>query len=205
MKARRLKSFGSPIMAAGGIVIAHGRTPLVAVVQRRKDDQWVLPKGKLKPKETALAAAQREAREETGHRVAAHEYLGVVSYETGDGPKIVQFWRMRSLGHTDQRLMRDIKAVKWLPLEAAIARLTFPLERAFLTQVGERTLKLARRRATTRPAKPSHAPRPASVADSSAAQVFNTVRPAGAPTRTVLQRLLSRLHAPKTHGVARPL
>ena len=34
-------------MAAGGIVVRGTHTPLIAVVQRRKDDGWVLPKGKL--------------------------------------------------------------------------------------------------------------------------------------------------------------
>jgi hypothetical protein len=36
--------------------------------------------------------------------------------------------------------MRDIKAVKWLPLQDALARLSHPLERAFLAQIGERGL-----------------------------------------------------------------
>ena len=125
-----------------------GRLPLVAIVQRRKDDGWVLPKGKLKPGETPAAAAQREASEETGHRVTVREYLGVVSYESGDKPKIVQFWRMASQGETGREPMRDIKAVKWLPLEAAIARLSQPVERAFLAHIGGRSVKLARLGAT---------------------------------------------------------
>jgi 8-oxo-dGTP diphosphatase len=202
MKARRLKSFTPPIMAAGGIVIAAGRTPLFAIVQRRKDDEWVLPKGKLKPRESVLAAAQREAREETGHRVAVQEYLGVVSYETGDGPKIVQFWRMRSLGSADQRLMRDIKAVKWLPLDAAIARLTFPIERAFLAQVGERSLRLARRRPSPRPSTAQHRPRTAPDAGIAGEEVFRTSGPASGATRGMFHRLLSRLHPAKTDDAA---
>ncbi len=138
-------------MAAGGIVITASRPPLIAVVQRRKDDGWVLPKGKLKPRESALGAAQREATEETGHRVSVHEYLGVVSYESGDKLKIVQFWRMASMGQTGREPMGDIKAVKWLTLEAAIARLSQPVERTFLAHIGDRSLKLARlgRRATS--------------------------------------------------------
>jgi 8-oxo-dGTP diphosphatase len=205
MKARRLKSFASPIMAAGGIVIAPGRRPLVAIVQRRKDDQWVLPKGKLKPRESALAAAQREAREETGHRVAIHEYLGVVSYEASERPKIVQFWRMRSLGSADHRPMRDIKAVKWLPLDAAIARLTFPVERAFLAQIGERTLKLARRRSPRPPAKSQVPRRPIIEASNTAAEEHNTRngRTSDAPARrNVFRRLFSRTSSSKTDASA---
>jgi 8-oxo-dGTP diphosphatase len=204
MKVRRLKSFASPIMAAGGIVIAPGRTPLVAVVQRSKDSEWVLPKGKLKPRESALAAAQREAREETGHRVAAQDYLGVVSYETSDRPKIVQFWRMRSLGSADRMPMRDIKAVKWLPLDAAIARLTFPVERAFLAHIGERSLKLARRQPA---AKVRAAPPP--LHETGKAPATEHVAPPGnatpgAPTANMFRRLFSRLQASKGDTPAPP-
>jgi 8-oxo-dGTP diphosphatase len=204
MKARRLKSFASPIMAAGGIVIAPGRTPLVAVVQRRKDNEWVLPKGKLKPRESALAAAQREAREETGHRVAAQDYLGVVSYETSERPKIVQFWRMRSLGGADHPPMRDIKAVKWLPLDAAIARLTFPVERAFLAHIGERAMKPVRRPPAT---KVQSAPRP--MHETGKSPTTEHVAPPdnatpGAATANVFRRLFLRLHASKGDRSATP-
>ncbi len=37
-----------PVYAAGGVVIREGSRPLIAVVQRSKDDRWVLPRGKLK-------------------------------------------------------------------------------------------------------------------------------------------------------------
>ena len=60
MKPRRQKSLSAPIMAAGGIVMTAGRLPLVAVVQRRKDDGGVLPKGKLKPPESAVAAREKK-------------------------------------------------------------------------------------------------------------------------------------------------
>jgi 8-oxo-dGTP diphosphatase len=133
-----------PVLAAGGIVLRDGRKPLVAVVQRRKDDGWVLPKGKLKPNEKPIAAARREAMEETGHDVVVHEFLGVISYLGGRGPKIAHFWRMQSLGGPAGELMDDIKAVEWLPLSAAIERLSLPHERSFLSNVGRRALKRAR-------------------------------------------------------------
>jgi len=115
--------------------------PLIAVVQRRKDNGWVLPKGKLKPSESAIAAAEREVVEETGHNVSVHEFLGVVSYKATNGkPKVVQFWRMHPRGGRTRKLMRDIKAVKWLPLEAAIEKLDHPLEQLFLRNVGHRAV-----------------------------------------------------------------
>jgi 8-oxo-dGTP diphosphatase len=60
---------GKTVHAAGGIVVRNGKRPLIAVVQRAKDELWVLPRGKLKSNESAMAGARREVIEETGHRV----------------------------------------------------------------------------------------------------------------------------------------
>jgi len=48
----------------------------------------------------------------------------------------VHFWRMEAEGGQVRKLMNDIKAVDWLPLDDALARLSREYERAFLTQVG---------------------------------------------------------------------
>lgn len=151
-----------PVQAAGGIVVRSGREPLIAVVQMRKLGHWVLPKGKLNPGEDALTAAKREVLEETGHQVSVHEYLGALSYEVRRGPKVVQFWRMQTIGGAPVRkLMRDIKAVRWLPLAEAIEALTHPREQAFLAQVGPAVLAQAEVRPkpiTTEPAELAPAP-----------------------------------------------
>ena len=140
------KSTRTPVMAAGGIVVRHGAKPLIAVVQRRRDNAWVLPKGKLKPGETPIAAARREATEETGAEVRVHEFLGVISYLGGSGPKIAHFWRMHAAAGTAGRLMDDIKAVEWLPLAAATARLSLAHEQQFLRNVGRKALRQALRK-----------------------------------------------------------
>jgi 8-oxo-dGTP diphosphatase len=132
-----------PILGAGGIVVRGGDKPLVAVVQRRKDDRWVLPKGKLKRDESAIAGAEREVMEETGQDVVVHEFLGAISYMVGGKPKVVQFWRMEAADRPARKLTKDIKAVKWLPLEAAIKKLKDPLEQLFLRNVAERALVIA--------------------------------------------------------------
>jgi 8-oxo-dGTP diphosphatase len=135
------KSTRAPVLAAGGIVIRNGTKPLLAIVQRRRDGAWVLPKGKVKPHEAPIAAAKREAIEETGSQVRVNEFLGVISYLGGNGPKITHFWRMRALDAPPGKLMGDIKAVEWLPLAAAIERLTLPHEQIFLRNVGRRALR----------------------------------------------------------------
>jgi 8-oxo-dGTP pyrophosphatase MutT (NUDIX family) len=130
----------TPIMGAGGIVVRGGPRPLIALVQRSKDDAWVLPKGKLKRKEAPIDAAEREVVEETGYRVELHDYLGAISYKVGRKLKLVEFWSMRALGRSGYRLADDIQAVQWLPLEEAINHLELPLEQLFLRNVGPRAL-----------------------------------------------------------------
>ncbi|EHR05138.1 NUDIX hydrolase [Bradyrhizobium sp. WSM471] len=133
----------APVMAAGGIVLRRGAPPLVAVVRQRKRNEWVLPKGKLDDGETPKQAAHREVLEETGHEVAIHEFLGTLVYQSGGRSKVVHFWRMEAGDGPVRKLMNDIKAVDWLTLEDALARLSREYERVFLTQVGPIALAAA--------------------------------------------------------------
>jgi 8-oxo-dGTP diphosphatase len=126
----------APILAAGGIVLRGASRPRIAVVRLRREKVWVLPKGKLMPREHPRDAAKREVREETGHDVTVHEFLGSMSYAVEGKVKIVQFWLMRTNGPPVHELMDDVKAVKWLPLRQAIETLSRAHEKVFLTHVG---------------------------------------------------------------------
>jgi len=126
----------TPVLAGGGIVLRQADTPLIAVVRLRKRDEWVLPKGKLDDGETPRAAAEREVREETGYNVSVHEFLGTLVYESGGRSKVVHYWRMKANGGPVRELMHDVRAVDWLPLEDAVARLSRGYEQAFLQTVG---------------------------------------------------------------------
>ena len=149
-----------PILAAGGIVVRGNAKPMVAVVQLRKDGDWVLPKGKLNQGEDALAAAQREVQEETGLTVTVQEFVGTLCYEVNGRSKIVQFWRMHPNGGPARELMRDIKAVVWLPLEKAIRKLARPHEQAFLASAGPAAIKSHRETAAIRALPPAAARAP---------------------------------------------
>jgi 8-oxo-dGTP diphosphatase len=133
----------APVLAAGGIVLRQTRPPLIAVVRLRKSSEWVLPKGKLDNGETPRDAAMREVLEETGHDVSVHEFLGTLAYDTGGRSKIVHYWRMETSGRPTRQLMNDVRAVDWLPLEAAVERLSRDHERAFLANVGPLALQSA--------------------------------------------------------------
>ncbi len=140
-----------PVLAAGGIVISGGRKPRTAIVQRRRDNAWVLPKGKLKPNERPIAAARREATEETGCEVRVHEFLGVISYIGGSGPKIAHFWRMQAIGDPIGKPAADIKAVEWLPPSAAIDRLSLSHEQFFLSHIGRHAVRRTLKRTPIKP------------------------------------------------------
>jgi 8-oxo-dGTP diphosphatase len=168
----------APVLAAGGIVLRQAKTPEIAVVRLRKRNEWVLPKGKLDDGETARDAALREVLEETGHDVTLHEFLGTLVYESGGRCKVVHYWRMETNGAQAYELMDDIRAVDWLPLDAAVERLSRSYERAFLENVGPLALEAAaprpskvkrppvtekrRRRQVAAPPAPSTIPMPVS-------------------------------------------
>jgi 8-oxo-dGTP diphosphatase len=139
------KKARSPILAAGGVVLRSSREPLIAVVQLRKYDDWVLPKGKINDDESALAAARREVLEEVGRKTYVHAFLGTIAYDVGERTKVVQFWAMRAVGGPARRLMPDVKAVEWLPLEQAIKRLSRSREQVFLRSVGPVAIKAVQR------------------------------------------------------------
>ncbi len=175
------------IHAAGGIVVRGGARPLVAVVQRSKDERWVLPRGKLKRHENPRAGARREVMEETGHRVRVHEFLGAIGYTVRGQRKLVQFWRMQAAAQPSRDVTKDIAAVDWLPLAAALRRLSFPLEKLLLLGVGRRALT-RRKRAARRKAQTSRI---------RAAKAKSRRRRAGKTRprkhRSVLARMLGRL------------
>ncbi len=135
----------APILAAGGIVLRGNIRPRFAVVRLRREKAWVLPKGKLYPREHPRDAAKREVLEETGHDVSVHDFLGSVSYVVEGKLKIVQFWLMRASGAPVHELNDDVKAVKWLPLRQAIETLTRPHEKVFLTHVGPIALRAVKK------------------------------------------------------------
>ena len=122
------------VEAAGGVV--WRRSPAgeleVLLVHRPRYDDWTVPKGKLDAGEDHARAALREVEEETGLRCKLGGELPSTSYVDRKGrPKRVRYWAMTPAGG-EFTPSDEVDEVRWLPLDAAAAQLTYPRDRAVL-------------------------------------------------------------------------
>jgi 8-oxo-(d)GTP phosphatase len=111
----------APIRAAGAVLWRPG--PEILLVHRPKYDDWSLPKGKQEPGEHILRTAVREVEEETSVRPVLGPWLRSVAYFSQGRPKTVDYW-VAPAEHG--AAAHEIDAVAWLPVEAALDRLSYP-------------------------------------------------------------------------------
>jgi 8-oxo-dGTP pyrophosphatase MutT (NUDIX family) len=122
-------------LSAGGAVVRDDEVIVIVPVKRDANRRRVLglPKGHLDGGETPEAAAKREVAEETGVTAELIDKLGDVEYSYDRRgrrrAKRVAFYlfeyRSGSLEDHDQ----EIEDARWMPLEQAAERLTYPGER----------------------------------------------------------------------------
>ncbi|WP_430783991.1 NUDIX domain-containing protein [Actinoplanes sp. G11-F43] len=122
--------------AAGGLLLRRsGERAEVCLVHRPRYDDWSLPKGKLRRDEEPLLAAVREVEEETGFAGIPLQRLPDCDYTLPDGrPKSVAYWLMAVAGDGPVRDTAEVDERVWLPVDEAVARLTYDDERAVLTE-----------------------------------------------------------------------
>jgi len=127
-------------ISAGGLVIRRDEEGafLAAIRPRgRPEGHWALPKGRVEPGESALDAALREVREETGIEAEAIAHAGDVRYVYMRGGqrilKFVSFWWMRPIGGQigviEPAMRAEVSDVRWLPLADAPRLLAYRDER----------------------------------------------------------------------------
>jgi len=105
------------------------------VVYRKRHQDWTLPRGKVKDGESFQEAAVREVLEETGCNCRIGNYLGTISYSDGGVPKVVLFWKMNVMDDRGAFNADEIAEAVWLPVPAAIERLTYAQEKALLSRL----------------------------------------------------------------------
>jgi 8-oxo-dGTP pyrophosphatase MutT (NUDIX family) len=134
--------------SAGGVVVAEG---LVLLIATGRGERWQLPKGRIEPGESARQAAEREIREETGVSCRVTERLGEVEYlfTSRDGrtihKRVTYFLCSYVSGSVRDYDREEVWTAAWLPLPAALQRLTFDNERQMLERTSARLVELGRR------------------------------------------------------------
>lgn len=132
------KSDSATSILAGGAVVHRerpGRSPEILLVHRDRYSDWSLPKGKVEPGESVLAATAREVREETGVTVRLGAPLDTVTYPVGVGvTKEVRYWYGEPLRQRKRPPDNEIDEVAWLPVQAALRRLSYSHDRLLVEQ-----------------------------------------------------------------------
>ncbi|HSS10676.1 MAG TPA: NUDIX domain-containing protein, partial [Acidimicrobiales bacterium] len=97
----------------------------VVLVYRRQYEDWTVPKGKVDPGESDVAAALREVEEETGRVCQLGPELPSTSYVDRNGrPKVVRYWAMTVVsgsigGH------HEVDDARWAPVPDVERQLSY--------------------------------------------------------------------------------
>jgi len=131
--------------SAGGVVVNDAHEVIVIVPTRRAADGskvLALPKGHPDGGESALDAALREVREETGVVAELVESLGQVRYwYQRDGrriSKVVEFFLLRYVEGDLADHDHEVEDARWVPAEEAARTLSYAGERDMVKRVMSR-------------------------------------------------------------------
>jgi 8-oxo-dGTP diphosphatase len=125
--AQQRSSQTKPILAGGAVVTREDpvRGTEVLIIHRTRYNDWTLPKGKLDAGESLPACAVREVLEETGVTIRLGVPLDTVRYDTANGVKQVEYWGGTVLDTAPRPPDDEVDVVSWLPVRAALSRLTY--------------------------------------------------------------------------------
>src|SRR3954452_5016374 len=181
-----------PTLAGGAVVTrehpVRGRE--VVIVHRKRYDDWTLHKGKVQAGERILVAAVREVQEETGVEIRLGVPLDSIRYETPKtGIKQVDYWAGTVLQSAPRAPDVEVDVVSWLPVRAAMSRLTYAHDHFLVQQFLDQP-----------PTTPMIILRHGKAMDRNDWSTKDTARPLASRVRTQARHLVPMLAA---YGVAR--
>jgi 8-oxo-dGTP pyrophosphatase MutT (NUDIX family) len=129
--------------SAGGVVVRDGQVVVIVPTRLASDGSKVLalPKGHIDPGETALQAAVREVREETGIVGEPVTELGETRYwYRRDGqtiPKSVSFYLFRYVEGDPADHDDEVEEARWIAFEDADRELSHSAEREMVARAAQ--------------------------------------------------------------------
>ena len=126
--------------SAGGLVTRktkQGNIEILIIHREHKND-WSLPKGKVKRKETSEQAAIREVYEETGFHCKTRDEEELTSFlyiDSSNRTKEIRYWKMEI---EDESIMnpfqgnKEVDIIKWVSKEIALEMLTHERDRQLI-------------------------------------------------------------------------
>ncbi len=122
------------IKAAGAVLWRDaGGDVEVALVHRRRYDDWSLPKGKLDAGETIPQCAVREIAEETGYACVLGRHLRQVSYDVRGVPKTVDYYAAEAVSGAFV-VNNEVDELRWLPVAEAAELVSYEPDRCVLAE-----------------------------------------------------------------------
>jgi 8-oxo-dGTP diphosphatase len=126
------------MIKAAGAVVWREETPFeleILLVHRPQFDDWSFPKGKIEEGESAIAAAFREVKEETGITAIFGQYLGSSSYKVDDSKKKVKYWMAKAIPATSPFQPNvEVDKIEWVSIKEARHFLTYDDDREILDE-----------------------------------------------------------------------
>lgn len=122
-------------VSAGGVIFKRNDSQiLIALISHSKGTVWALPKGTVEKNEDLKATATREVEEETGLQGTIVAELGTIDYwfywkaDDTRYHKFVHFYLFRYEAGSPEDHDHEVEAVEWMPIEEAIAKMTYKSE-----------------------------------------------------------------------------